>query len=128
MQANKGSRASRGWSSLLVGRDIIKADGVWWIGDRQSIRVFTDRWVTSRHDFRISQPEVMDSRTNNTMVESWMEPGSRRWNEQVVRRAVGQVNVDDILRVPIHQTMKHDTLRWSFTKDGRPTVRSVNHR
>lgn len=57
MHANKGGRVSWGWSSLLVGRDVIKADGVWCVWDGQTIRPFIDRWVMSRHDFRITQPE-----------------------------------------------------------------------
>lgn len=61
MQANKGSRASWGWSSLLVGRDVIRDNRVWCVGDGRSIRTFLDRWVTMRHDFRIHQTVTLAS-------------------------------------------------------------------
>lgn len=48
--AKKGSRASRGWSSLLTSRYVIKEDAVWIIGDRRVVRIFTDKWVTTTPD------------------------------------------------------------------------------
>lgn len=47
LYANKGSRASWGWSSLLSRRDVIKEEGVWPLGNGWSIRAFRDRCVMS---------------------------------------------------------------------------------
>lgn len=53
MQANKGSRASCGWSSILTGRDVIKEDTVWTIGNGQAFCTFHDRWITISSDYKL---------------------------------------------------------------------------
>lgn len=41
---------------------------------------------------------------------------------------MGDDSLEDVIRVPIHRTMVGDTLRWSFSEDGKPTVKSIYHR
>lgn len=45
LSATKGSRVSWGWSSLLAGRDIIRREGMWRIGDGSSILIHKDPWI-----------------------------------------------------------------------------------
>lgn len=51
VQASLGSSASWGWAILLEGRDAIKDDGIWTLGDGQTIRPFQDPWVSFKQDF-----------------------------------------------------------------------------
>lgn len=76
MQALKGGRASWGWSSLLAGRDVIKADGVWAIGDGLSVHTFLDRWVTTTPSLRLLPPPLQQASSwvpsSSVQVHPWV--------------------------------------------------------
>lgn len=45
MEARKGARASWGWSSLLIGRDLLAKNLMWRVGDGCRIRIWEDKWI-----------------------------------------------------------------------------------
>lgn len=52
LSSTKGGRASWGWSSLLTGRDILKRERIWRIGNGASINNFKDPWIYTKIGFR----------------------------------------------------------------------------
>lgn len=53
MQASSGNRASWAWASLLEGRNVIQYQGIWTLGDGQTIQCFQDPWVPIQRSFRV---------------------------------------------------------------------------
>lgn len=47
----KGGKASWGWSSLLMGRDILRTEGIWNVGNISSIQVYEDQWISTKRGF-----------------------------------------------------------------------------
>ena len=47
LDAKKGGRASWAWSSLLVGRDLIRRGAHWQIMCGEGVRLWVDRWLPS---------------------------------------------------------------------------------
>ena len=45
INAKKGHRASWCWSSILVGRDLLKDDLIWDIDNGAFVRIWDDHWV-----------------------------------------------------------------------------------
>lgn len=97
LHATRGSRASWGWSNLLTGRDTIRDDGVWSIGNGRSVQSFTDQWVPLQTGFRISHRNVDHVLRADDRVEAWIDRGC--WNEDVVRQEVSMREVDAVLSI-----------------------------
>lgn len=76
LTATKGCHTSWWWSSLLMGRDVIKRDKLWQIGDRASIKVFRDPWIHTTHDHR-AQPNSSHEDQNNKVVGDLIEVQTR---------------------------------------------------
>ncbi|XP_057427644.1 uncharacterized protein LOC130720950 [Lotus japonicus] len=47
MQAKKKASASWGWNSILQGRDFIKNNGKWIIGEGNEVNIWEDNWVVN---------------------------------------------------------------------------------
>lgn len=54
IQAWKRFKASWGWLSILVGRDILREYGIWIIGSSEMINVFGDAWIPNLSNFKLS--------------------------------------------------------------------------
>lgn len=128
LHANKGSRASWGWSSLLSRMDVIKEDGVWSMGNGRSIQAFRDRWVLSALANRIEPCIVNNNQQEEVRVEAWIDHDQSRWNEQRVRAAISPRNADEVLQIPLPTRPREDKLRWPFMKDDMVSIKSTYHR
>lgn len=106
-EAQKGGRASWGWSSLIVGRDVLKQDGLWTLGTGRRIRIYTDPWLPQKSGFRA---ERIQPGTHELSVES--EPGTEpyvsdligpkgKWDEPKVHNLVSCRDAEMILTLLI---------------------------
>lgn len=60
-------------------------------------------------------------------VADWIDPVTRAWREEVVRRAVDPIDAEAVLKVQIPLDHKSDVYRWPNTTDRRISVRSAYH-
>lgn len=126
MEAKKGGRASWAWSSLMVGRDILKREGIWMVGSGDRIRVFSDPWLMTKPGFRVEGQYQGEPRREPRV--SSMIGSNGRWETTLVRQLVSDEDATLILRMPLPHTSSVDTFLWPHTKTGEPVARSIYHR
>lgn len=110
----------------MVGRDAVASGTVWVVGDGRSIRPFSDAWLTGEPNRRLGQQPITENQVG-LLLEEWIDPEARSWNEAAVREAVSEVEARQILQVPIPLIQRPDALRWPFERQGRVTARSAYH-
>lgn len=117
MQASLGSRASWGWVSLLNGRDVLKKEGVWSLGDGRTIRQFLDPCVPMRDDFRV-RPILGRQPHEEGRVADWINHQENTWRGQLVSEVVQAEDVAAILNMMIPISNRREVLRWPHTRNG----------
>lgn len=100
------------------GRAVLKATGIWSLGDGHSIRPFQDPWVPLIPGFKI-RPRDESAQEDSGTVAAWLGSEDIGWREDLVREAVHSDDVPTILNITIPFTRPLDTLRWPHTRMGR---------
>lgn len=111
--AKRGGRASWGWSSLLIGRDLLLQGCHWQVMSGREIRLWRDRWLPSfPHAHRIPSEELQVSQ--NTIVDSLFNPNTGVWHIKFIRPFISVQEVNAILATPIDDSRMHDRFVWHF--------------
>ena len=77
MEATTPINASYAWRSLMHRREVIKRGGAWRIGLGNSIHIWGDNWLPTRHRAKIISP--MGPRGDTAMVSELIDPVNRTW-------------------------------------------------
>lgn len=126
LQATKWGRLSWGWSSVLIGRDVLKQTGVWTVGGGRSIRPFQDQWIAGTQGPGVrARPHFQQE--PNTYVVDWIDSATKSWREDLVREAVHPDDVEIVLQQDIPMIQHSDILRWPHTRSGKMSVRTAYH-
>ena len=94
-KAEKGSRPSWGWQSILMGRAAIEDAVMWSVGNGQQINIREDKWLKRG---RIGGPE---NEGDPTMVHELLNRETSTWKEPVLRRIFEEQVVHEILTIHI---------------------------
>ncbi|XP_068329845.1 uncharacterized protein [Pyrus communis] len=126
LDATLGGRASWGWSSLLVGREILLSGAHWQIMNGKSIRLWQDRWMPT---ISAGKPTVLgDVRVSrNLRVSTMINAVSGTWNIEAIKPFISLVDCEAILDTPIGDRHQEDRLIWPATRNGVYSVRSGYH-
>ena len=84
MDAKRWGRASWAWSSLLVGRDVIKMGAHWQIMSGADTRVWIDRWIPSIPS-GVPTPQGSVQVSMNLKVKSLISQDHGTWNIEFLR-------------------------------------------
>lgn len=118
LNARKGGRASWAWSSILAGREVIKSDLIWRIGDGSRVRVWKDRWVGGEE----LEKTVDDTASNSEMLVNALVRNCR-WDVEVLKRLFKEEVVMQILQILVSQSGKEDKLTWKGSRNGNYSVK-----
>lgn len=126
LEAKRGGRASWGWTSLLVGRDILLRGAHWQIMNGESVRICHDRWIPSLpHRHPIPQGNVLVSR--NLRVGSLICGPSRTWDIDFLKPFISDDECKAIIDTSIGDQIQRDRLVWLENKNRVYIVRSGYH-
>lgn len=113
-------------SSLLIGRDVLKQEGVWQLGTGNAIQLYSDPWLHKKPGFRV-EGDYHGEPNHEPQVSSLFGVNGK-WNELKIHQ---HVSVDDaalIIQMSIPYTRTEDKFLWPHTKNGETRARSVYHR
>lgn len=120
--ASKGHRPSWGWHSLILGRDTIKENTKWSVGDGKSIRIREDKWLSQG----VIGGEV--NQTEPSLVSELINEESREWKQQLIHQLYEERVAKEILAVPLSHQPQPDMLIWTGNRTGQYSVKSGYNR
>ncbi|KAJ1295804.1 hypothetical protein BS78_01G250800 [Paspalum vaginatum] len=112
---------SYSWRSILEGVQLLKKGIIWRIGDGTDTYIWRDPWIP-----RGSTRSPITPRGSSLLsrVSDLLDPGTGRWDEQLVRDTFWPEDVEDILTIPTHEDVK-DWPAWHFDPKGIFSVKSA---
>ena len=124
LDAEIGYKASWCWSSILHGRDILKIDLRWDIGDGTAIRIWGDPWVPG--DVFPARPRTTDvpiiavGRVCDLIVDG-------EWYLSPINQHVSPEVKEAIYKIPIPSNGLEDKLMWTSARNGVYTMKLGYH-
>lgn len=122
LDAKTRKQQSYGWSSLLVGIDLLKKGTRYLIGDGKSIKLGMDNCIDS-HPPRPIKASVSSSALTLDSLFRFHGP-LRAWDPEKISEFVAQEDQDIIQRIYLSKEAKPDNLVWNYNSSGDYTVRS----
>ncbi|KAK4285072.1 hypothetical protein QN277_001816 [Acacia crassicarpa] len=125
LDAEIGYKASWCWASILHGRDVLRKDLRWDIGDGSAIRIWGDPWVPG--DLFPARPRstdipiIAEGRVCDLIVDG-------QWNLSPISQYVSAEVKEAIYKIPIPSNGLADKLVWTNARDGVYTVKLGYHR
>ena len=125
LQAKVKQGCSYVWRSTATCRSVLEQGSKWCIGNGSRISIRHDRWIPDQSNTKIPYP--IDSLNSEARVADLIDLDRGVWLEDVVQRCFSQVDADQILKYPLHQSSPEDVLIWWGTPSGLFTVKSAYH-
>lgn len=120
LSAKRGSKASWGWSSILEGRELLKEDLFWKVGNGDSIRVFKDKWIPTGEEFRLKERQL-EGEVENMMVKELITEGS--WEFHGVGEHLNEEDKEQIRKIKLPGQQTADKPIWRRSRDGVYSVK-----
>ncbi|KAM1498581.1 hypothetical protein ACFX10_021399 [Malus domestica] len=124
--AKRGGRASWAWSSLLVGREIIRGGAHWQIMNGKDVRVWVDKWlpsIPSGHPSPLGSVPV----SLNLRVNSLLSTDYGSWEIDFLKPFLVEEEIKAIYETHSGDPSSNDRLVWPFVKNGIYSVKSGYH-
>lgn len=122
LEAKKGSRPLRMWSSLLEGRDLLLKGCRWQVHSESNIDIWKDPWDPSISGFKIHS--LKPPWTNSQLVSDLMIGNGLGWNSDLLKVLFSPAEVEAILNIPTSSTLANDRLVWHHNSSDVYSVRS----
>jgi hypothetical protein len=118
---NRKKNSSETWRSILYGRQALSKGLIKRIGPGDSINLWEDNWLAGTSSLKpvVRLPDVLQEKVCDLFV-----PGTRQWNEALVRECFCAPEADAILKLKPGTTLEQDLDAWAFEKTGLYSVRS----
>lgn len=113
---------SYAWKSILRGRDIIQRGAICRVGSGEKINIWQQHWLPRKHPPR--QPSCPIESFENHIVDSLIDPITRKWNEELIDGLFVEEDPELIKRIPLSQIAKEDSLYWPYSTSGHYTCKS----
>lgn len=92
------------------------------MGPGSSINIFSDNWIPGTSTLKpLLRPDIVAVER----VDELFVPGTRVWNEELIRNSFLFGDAEAILRIRPGVRMLENTLAWNFKKHGLYSVRSA---
>ncbi|KAL6213793.1 hypothetical protein ACLB2K_013233 [Fragaria x ananassa] len=123
LHANKGYRASWGWSSILQARDLIMEGSGWQIANGLKVNIWKENWLHPP-DVRPIQTTAQISNNGPHLVFEIIDWPSKTWNLDSILHLIQPSEANKILLIPIGSHDGEDRITWPWNKRGVYTVSS----
>lgn len=110
MDANTKNNSSYMWRSILATKELIKQGVTWRVGNREKIRVWADKWLTSPVTYQVQSPVSVLSR--DARVKELFIDGELKWNVSLIHRIFIEEEAETIKKIPISSRGLEDKIFW----------------
>ena len=109
------SSAFHGWRSILAGREILRKGLSWMVGNGESIKVWSDLWLSFSSPTQPMGPQPFHSMS--LKVSELLCPLTNNWDLDKIRHHLPQYE-DTILQIKTSSVPSLDTLMWLLESSG----------
>ena len=60
LDVGRGGRASWAWSSLILGREVLKENAMWQVMDGRRVSIWNDNWILGLDGRKLGHPRMLD--------------------------------------------------------------------
>ncbi|KAK4255495.1 hypothetical protein QN277_008493 [Acacia crassicarpa] len=125
LDAEIGYKASWCWTSILHGRDVLRKDLRWDLGNGSAIRIWGDPWVPGdifpKRPSSSDIPIIAEGRVCDLIVDG-------QWNLSPISPYVSTEVKEAIYKIPIPSNGLEDKLVWTSARDGVYSIKLGYHR
>lgn len=122
MSATKKKKSSEVWRAMLYGREVLSKGLIKRVGPGNSINIWEDNWIQGITSMK---PRVGLPVVNVRTIDELFVPGTRIWNEQLVRQSFVPFDADEILKIRPENRLTEDVMAWVHERHGVYSVRSA---
>jgi len=121
LTATRKRKCSETWKAILFGREALKLGMIKRIGPGDTVNIWTDNWIVGLDSFK---PTIRLESVSVERVQDLFRPGTREWDEQLVRSSFIYRDALEILKIKPGARMLEDVDAWAFERTGVYSVRS----
>uniref|UniRef100_A0A2C9VMD5 Reverse transcriptase zinc-binding domain-containing protein n=1 Tax=Manihot esculenta TaxID=3983 RepID=A0A2C9VMD5_MANES len=125
LEAKTNPRANYTWQSLMKAKWVIEKGAGWLIGNGETIRIWKDSWLPQQNGFWVWS--IAGNFDNNAIVCELFHENRLEWNMDLIRSTFLPFEVEQVLQLPLSGKHEHDVIMWTWSKQGRFTVRLAYH-
>jgi hypothetical protein len=119
--ATKKKRSSATWLSILHGSDVLQKGLIKRVGPGD-FNVWQEKWIPG---LRSMSPLVRLPTTNVEMVQDLFVPGTRVWDERIVRNSFMALEAAEVLKIKPSSRLQEDVTAWALERNGVYSVKSA---
>ena len=97
---------SYAWKSILRGRVIIQRGAIWRIESGEKINIWQQRWLPRKHPPWLLHCPIESF--ENHSVDSFIDPVTRSWNEELVDGLFGVEDAEMIKKIPLSRSVAEE--------------------
>ncbi|WZY68165.1 hypothetical protein YC2023_000405 [Brassica napus] len=124
MTVSEKSAISHGWRGVLIGRDLLKENLGWAIGNGSAISIWSEPWLSLTEQLAPTGPATKETR--NFTVSDLFNENTATWNLTTVRRVLPQWE-QIITKIKPSLSGAPDKRIWLGTRSGIYTTKSGYH-
>ncbi|XP_065623699.1 uncharacterized protein LOC136065014 [Quercus suber] len=124
LNSKLGCNPSFAWRSIHGSIEVIKKGTRWRVGNGKLIHIWEDRWMPTPSTYKVISP-LPHNFDDFPMVSALIDPDTKRWNVDLVRRTFLPFEASTILNMPLSFSLPDDKMIWIGNKKGVFTVKSA---
>ncbi|MCH82815.1 RNA-directed DNA polymerase (Reverse transcriptase), partial [Trifolium medium] len=122
LDSHIGHNPSYAWRGIWKARHVLMNGCRWIIGDGTNINVMNDPWLREKDGAWIQSPQLQGA--HNIKVNDLMLPNIKKWNKEKIETLFSADVVNNILDIPLIDTVEEDKLVWMDNIHGQYSVKS----
>jgi hypothetical protein len=122
LSASRKKKASETWRAILYGREVLLKGAIKRVGPGTTVNIWKDNWLPGGVDLK---PLVRLDRVDLEQVSELFIPGTRSWNEDLIRASFVSCDADELLKLRPGFRMEEDLIAWNSERNGLYTVTSA---
>jgi hypothetical protein len=109
------------WQGITYGLELLKHGMIWRVNSGSKIRVWRDNWLPRGN----LKPIGNASKIRIKWVSDLIEPSTKTWKEDMVRKIFYPPDAETVLQISIPAFEGDDRLAWSYDQTGIFSVKSA---
>lgn len=104
-----------------MAKEVFQLDLRWKVGNGQNIKICGDKWLPSPSSFSVQSSQKL--LPENATVDELMD--KRGWNIERIKEIFWTEEAKIIMETPLGFSRRQDIFMWSFTENGKSSVKSA---